>query len=97
MPSTPTGPRIDWYPGPAALQALGVGEELYPQCNRQEVIDRLVITAVSAILAPQWQPPPFPAGTRHRWPLPADVASSIPEKGRALTSFQNSFPGKGHR
>lgn len=75
MPSNCTSPRVDWAPGPAALAALQVGEDLFPSRNRQDVIDLLVIIAVSAILAQPWRPPAFPCGSRHRWTLPADVAT----------------------
>lgn len=78
MPSNCTKERIEWNPGAAALAALVVGENLFPTRNRQDVIDMLVIIAVSALKSTPWQPPSFPAGSRYRWPLPADVAALVP-------------------
>ena len=81
MPSNCTKQRIEWNPGPAALEALAVGENLFPGRGRQDVIDMLVIVAVSALLSRPWRPPSFPVGTRYRWELPSDVASRVPGNG----------------
>lgn len=82
MPSYTKGPRVDWCPGPAALEALAIGEDLCPGRSRQNLIDLLVITGVSALSASPWRPPTFPAASRYRWTLPADVAKKKgPGKG----------------
>lgn len=84
MPSNSTSYRIDWCPGDAAIEALAIGEDLCPDRSRQNLIDLLVITGVSAMLASPWRPPSFPAGSRHRWRLPADlVGKAMPGKHKA--------------
>lgn len=78
MASSCTNRRIEWNPGDAAFDALVVGESLFPTRNRQDVIDMLVIIAVSALKSRPWQPPAFPVGSRYRWRLPANVAAHVP-------------------
>lgn len=73
MPSNCTKTRIDWVPGAAALDALAIAEECFPNQGRQAVIDRMLIMGVSAYLASHWQPPQFVGRSRHRWHLPADL------------------------
>lgn len=70
MPANATRLRIDWVPGGAALQSLEIGERLWPHLRRQEVIDRLVITGLSALQHPPWRPPALPGQDRDRWSLP---------------------------
>lgn len=76
MPSNCTKQRIDWVPGPAALDALAIAEGLFPGQGRQSVIDRMLIMGVSAYLANHWQPPQFLGRSRHRWRLPADLEAA---------------------
>lgn len=74
MPSNCTKPRIEWVPGPAALETLAIAEDLFPGMGRQAVIDRLVITGLSAYLTRPWEPPALTGRARHRWRLPAELA-----------------------
>ena len=83
MPKYEKGPRVDWCPGPAAIEALAIGEDLCPGRSRQNLIDLLVITGVSAMLASPWRPPSFPAGSRYRWRLPADLAGKATPEDRS--------------
>lgn len=41
--------RIDYMPGPAALEALHTAQALYPDDNAQALIDRLVITGLPPV------------------------------------------------
>ena len=41
--------RIDYMPGDAALDALALAEGMFPALRTQALIDRLLITAVSAL------------------------------------------------
>ena len=66
--------RIDYMPGPAALQALAIAETLLPNARQQELIDRLVITAVSALAHQHWQPPRLWGKDRDAWKLPEGMA-----------------------
>ena len=66
--------RIDYMPGDAALDALALAEGMFPALRTQALIDRLLITAVSALHhAAQhkpWQPPAMWGSNRDRWKLP---------------------------
>ena len=66
--------RIDYMPGAAALDAIARASEMFPILRTQALIDRLVITAVSALHhAAQhkpWQPPSMWGNNRDRWKLP---------------------------
>ena len=42
--------RVDYMPGPAALEALQTAQGLFPNSNTQALIDRLVITGLSALV-----------------------------------------------
>jgi hypothetical protein len=42
--------RVDYMPGAAAVEALEVAQGLFPNSNAQALIDRLVITGLSALL-----------------------------------------------
>lgn len=77
MPSNCTKPRIEWVPGPAARDALALAEDLFPGMGRQSVIDRLVITGLSAYVTRPWQPPALAGRARHRWKLPEDLANKL--------------------
>ena len=66
-------------PGNAARDALALAAEMLPKLRQQALIDRLVITAVSALTHPYkpWTPPSFWGSDRDRWQLHSDLA---PEK-----------------
>ena len=69
--------RIDYMPGDAALDALALAEDMFPALRTQALVDRLVITAVSALHhAAQhepWQPPGMWGASRDRWKLPGNL------------------------
>jgi len=66
--------RVDYMPGPAALEALQAAQELHPRDNTQALIDRLVITGLAALT---WKPPSLYGRDRDRWKLPDDVRRPI--------------------
>lgn len=78
--------RIDWMPGGAALDALSLAQRMWTGLSRQDVIDRLVITGLSAVLYEPWREPILRGGSRHRWYLPPELAAlaekAIPGKRR---------------
>jgi hypothetical protein len=65
--------RVDYMPGPAAVEALKAAQGLYPNSNTQALIDRLVITGLSALVHGHWKPPPLYGRNRDVWKLPADL------------------------
>jgi hypothetical protein len=67
--------RVEWVPGPAALEALDIAErQLGPAGLRtQEVIDRLVILGLWALKNPPKRPPDLWGKDRAQWTLPADL------------------------
>jgi len=69
--------RVDYMPGAAALQALQAAQDLYPKANTQALIDRMVITGLSALVHGKWQPPCL-WGHRDRWTLPDDLRRDSP-------------------
>ena len=72
--------RVDYMPGPAALEALQTAQGLFPNSNTQALIDRLVITGLSALVHGHWKPPPLYGRDRDAWKLPADLR---PKPGEA--------------
>jgi len=64
-------------PCPAAVQALQAAQVRYPDSNLQALIDRLVITGLSALVHGKWQPPSL-WGRRNRWKLPDDLLHDSP-------------------
>ncbi len=70
--------RVDYMPGPAAVEALQAAQRLYPNSNTQALIDRLVITGLSALVQGHWKPPPLYGRDRDVWNLPDDLR---PEPG----------------
>ena len=68
---------IDYVPGDAALDALALAEDMFPALRTQALIDRLVITAVSALhhvtQHKPWQPPGMWGVSRDRWTLPHNL------------------------
>lgn len=69
--------RIDYMPGGAALDALALAQAMYPKLRTQALLDRLLITAVSALHHSThhrpWQPPGMWGNDRDRWKLPLDL------------------------
>jgi hypothetical protein len=71
--------RVDYMPGPAAIEALEVAQGLHPDCNTQVLIDRLVITGLSALVHGHWEPPRLLGRDRERWKLPDDLRHLGPD------------------
>ena len=65
--------RIDYMPGPAALDALALAGEMFPNMRPQALLDKLVITAVSALAHKHWQPPSLWGRDRDAWKLPDEL------------------------
>ncbi len=65
--------RVDYMPGPAAVEALQAAQRLYPNSNTQALIDRLIITGLSALVQGHWRPPPLYGRDRDAWKLPDDL------------------------
>jgi len=59
--------RIDYMPGQAAFDALGLASEMFPTIRPQALIDKLVITGLVAL---HWKPPGLYGSDRDRWELP---------------------------
>ena len=59
--------RVDYMPGRAAVEALQAAQRLYPNSNTQALIDRLVITGLSALVQGHWKPPPLYGRDRDAW------------------------------
>jgi hypothetical protein len=73
--------RVDYMPGPAAVEALQAAQGLFPNSNTQALIDRLVITGLSALVQGHWKPPPLYGRDRDAWKLPADLRCKPGETG----------------
>lgn len=69
--------RIDYMPGNAALDALALAGEMCPNIRPQALLDKLVITAVSALAHDRhhrrWEPPRLWGRDRDAWKLPPDL------------------------
>ena len=69
--------RIDYMPGNAALDALALAGEMFPDMRPQALLDRLVITAVSALahdrVHKRWEPPRLWGRDRDTWKLPEEL------------------------
>ncbi len=65
--------RIDYMPGSAALDALALAAEMFPNTRQQALIDRLVIVAVSALNHKHWKPPYLRGCDRDVWILPKEL------------------------
>lgn len=59
--------RIDYMPGQAAFDALGLASEMFPTMRPQALLDKLVITGLCAL---HWKPPMLYGADRDRWQLP---------------------------
>lgn len=66
--------RVDYMPGQAALEALQAAQALHPKDNTQALIDRLVITGLSALVHGHWEPPKLYGRNRQRWKLPEGLS-----------------------
>ena len=64
-------------PGNAALDALALAGELFPNIRPQALLDKLVITAVSALAHDRnhkpWEPPRLWGRDRDAWKLPPSL------------------------
>ena len=72
MPRT-SRTRIDYMPSQAALEALSLAAERFPELRPQALIDRLVICGLSALMHRPWRPPPLYGKDRDAWRLPDDL------------------------
>ena len=70
--------RVDYMPGPAALEALELAQALHPKDNTQALIDRMVIVGLSALLHERWEPPRLYARNRELWQLPQALHQRVP-------------------
>lgn len=59
--------RIDYMPGSAAVDALGIAAAMFPDMRPQALIDKLVITGLVAL---HWKPPALYGHNRDAWRLP---------------------------
>jgi len=73
--------RIDYRPCPAALEALKAAQKLHPDHITQRLLDRLVITGLSALLHGRWEPPKLNGRNRERWELPEALRRPGPDSG----------------
>ena len=62
--------RIDYMPGSAALEALGLAAEMFPDMRSQALLDKLVITGLCAL---HWKAPALYGSDRDRWKLPQEL------------------------
>lgn len=71
--------RIDYMPGNAALDALALAGQMYPDTRPQALLDKLVITAVSALVHDRdhkrWEPPRLWGRDRDSWKLPKELTA----------------------
>ena len=65
--------RIDYAPGDAALEALALAAAMFPALRPQALLDKLVISATSALAHKHWRPPPLYGPNRDKWRLPDDL------------------------
>ena len=66
--------RIDYMPGDAAIDALNLAADMFPNLRTQALIDKLLITAISALHHAKhhrhWQAPYLNGKDRDKWKLP---------------------------
>jgi hypothetical protein len=79
--------RVDWMPGPAACDALEIGEQLLPHLGRQAVIDKLLICGLHAL---RQSPPVLWGHDRDEWALPPGLALPKAVPGNPGPSPQQS-------
>lgn len=66
--------RIDYMPGQAAYDALGLASEIFPNLRAQALIDKLVITGLVAL---HWEPPGLYGHNRDAWRLPEQFSKLL--------------------
>lgn len=69
--------RVDYMPCAAAVQALQAAQGLFPEASAQALIDRLVITGLSALLHGHWRAPGLYGRKRDRWKLPEEMCDRM--------------------
>ena len=57
----------------SGLEALAIAGELFPDTRPQALLDKLVITAVSALAHKHWRATHLYGSNRDRWKLPNDL------------------------
>lgn len=85
--------RVDYMPGPAAVEALQAAQRLFPNSNTQALIDRLVITGLSALVQGHWKPPPLYGRDRDAWKLPRELSPTPGESGIKKAQERPRVPG----
>lgn len=67
--------RIDYMPGKAAHEALVLASNMFPALRTQALLDKLVITALSALRhdSRPWRAPHLFGKDRDRWKLPTEL------------------------
>lgn len=68
--------RLDYMPGDAACSALALAAQMFPNLRTQALIDKLVITGVSAINHQHWKPPGLYGKDRNKWRLPTELMTT---------------------
>lgn len=68
--------RLDYMPGDAACNALALAAQMFPNLRTQALIDKLVITGVSALSHHHWKPPGLYGKDRNKWRLPAELVTT---------------------
>ena len=61
------------------LAALEAAQVLHTDCNTQALIDRLVITGLSALVHGHWEPPRLYGRDRELWKLPEGLRQPAPD------------------
>ena len=74
--------RVDYMPSFAAVQALQAAQKPHPDHNIQRMIDRLIITGVSALAHGRWEPPRLYGRDREQWVLPVELRRPEPDPAR---------------
>ena len=69
--------RVDYMPCNAAIEAIQAAQAMFPDENTQALIDRMVITGLSALVHGKWQPPNL-YGQRDGWTLPSNLREQVP-------------------
>lgn len=59
--------RIDYMPGDAAQKAIDDASRLMPNLGTQALLDKLILTGVSAITHVHWTPPALYGKDRDKW------------------------------
>ena len=68
--------RIEWIPSRAGEDVLRVAAKLYPQYARAALIEKLLITGLSALRQQPWRPPEL-WGNRKGWKLPTELRDDL--------------------